>query len=329
MDDEEKAAVLAHELAHLLRGDCVRLKMKEIDPFKWNIAADACINESKADPLLKLERRLTSQLDRPISFVFKDRLIEKGMLPEEFSEKEPGTQEIYDNLTDPKNQEGVPDSLSVDEDMTPAEAMREHTKAALDAKKIIKELEKAGIDTGLDGLGYSKVGGSGGREFAPVEPLGVYEIDPLLKELGRVRGQRRRSFRREGRVSCTPRMLPAKNKKLAIYVDISGSMNHIGRVAKAVALYLDKYDVKWYLFGTKVTEIAGSHMIPTGGYCDGTDFDCIFDNVPTDRQVVVITDGECHLGNPGRVPADTVWAVIGGRQYRLPGHVVNVGVKEV
>lgn len=328
LSDEAKAAILAHEMAHLFRGDCLRIQSKDVDSKKWNVAADACINETKIEPLLAVEFLLSEMYKRPVRFVFKDRLVADGCLPEDFAYKYASTKEIYDNLSPPKGG-GDTDGLEIDDGLSRSDAQVEHAKTIMNARKVKDILKDAGVDQSDSAFKFSKASNRGQYGFEPVKPMEVNQIDALLKALGSSRGKRKRTFRREGRVAYTPRMMPSRNQKVSVYVDISGSMRGVAKVAKAVSLYLGKYDVKWHLFGTKVTDIGSPHQIPTTGLCDGTNFDCIFERAQPDRQIVVITDGECRIEHPERVPSNTVWAVIGKPFGRLPGHVVKVGVREV
>jgi predicted metal-dependent peptidase len=294
------APVLWHEVAHILRGDCIT--MREVPPEECllaNVAMDSLINRH----IDMDEIRRTFPATAGITLEeLREKYPEIPLFPGDW-------EEVADILKKHAAQlQRATGDPRMDDDVTPEEAKKQ--QAIITARAYQRGLLRMSI---------------------PMPPLG--EPHPMLRNINRIvravtmrqrandgLRQRVRSWTRPGRVRGLRGHATRRVRRVAILYDCSGSMSEwipvlMGTqraLGKSHTLHTIVYDTRVLWQGARVAP----RDIPCGG---GTTVSPALAAAAAVRPdvVVAITDGE-HEGSP-TIPADLrpiIWCIVPGGTKR-------------
>jgi hypothetical protein len=336
-------AALAHELAHVLRGDLVRLHQEGLDARRWNISADALINVHMAPEAAEAFQAITYQGVR--EYVGPDRLPETPV----------GSRRVYDVLAEAEQAQaqadgngeaadGGPDGgdgngqadgpgggggpgrapeahdalrPSPDGDgPTPAEQAATVVRARAADPEAVRDLTG---DAPLVGGRAPGQGGAGRRGWPPVEA----RPSPLSEVLRRLAGHQRRLAQHRTRTWLRPGRMPGLTRGVTrppvlhvlLALDVSGSTAAIEPILAGVMAAVQhdaRYSVQWAVWADRAATCAPPPA-PRPDVGGGTAVRSLAELV---RQragewdiVVVATDGEV-ADWPTSAPTAAPWIVV-------------------
>lgn len=216
---EDAVHALAHELAHVLRGDLVRLQSEDLQPIRWNVAADAVINSHLPDDWLT-----------------RHNAVRWTALAARYGWAEPSPPaalEVYRRLADDAD-DGGHDTLATDGTMTDAE----HARVVVTARAADPEAVADVMGGRLPGTGPA-VRRSG---WQTPEPVAVPALRALFHRLdAKAQAARRRHHRdwtRPGRVEGLRGSTRRPTLGVLVGVDVSGSTAALQPVLQGVTAWV-------------------------------------------------------------------------------------------
>lgn len=308
LTEKQREAVLDHEMAHITRGDLVNPRIR-VSAHVWNICTDAVINEylpGLPSGAIKL----------------------KNVAPELYREgaPPPGAEAVWDALrrgpgrgggqessrsdgeesTDQGEENRVPGTDQIIVEVDQERAATEHVKAAtrlaargfsVDKRSITPSEDESpemarATRTALEGIIYRKI----------QERAGTAKV-------------RRRSWVRPARNEHIAGRARVRRGKIAVCIDVSGSMDAIVRRALLFAKHAKRIaEVDIYVWANQVALVRDLNDRQPEVGC-GTDVKCLIKEIESGSYdaAVIVTDGEFDRLDEHDVACmpPTTWVVIG------------------
>jgi len=295
LTDEQARTIVFHEIAHILRGDCL-VKDKTLDHYLMNVAMDSIINsgfpnfrEMFADPPWYPD--LAEQFEE---------------LPKDWV---PGWKVIYDVLAKNGVQMVAIDGAPKNETTDKEKAERAHAKVILEARKV-KELTELGAGAGI----------VDGSRRAVVQPQPLPKWARLLAKVNRkVRRNgfgslvRVRTYNRPGRVEGLRGIARQPRLTIMVILDVSGSCANLEPVFRGLAATLKRhYNVRLGIFANEFAEVKHpAAEVDVGG---GTVWKPVKEGIDKagPSLAIVLTDGEFF--DDLVLPKCPVWFVVYGSE---------------
>ena len=284
---EVRHLALAHELAHILRGDLLALQERGYERLRWNIATDAVINESLRG--------------RPAAWVSYE-WVRKELSREPLPEWLPSAETIYKALgQSPAGGGGTGlegashDALATDGTMTGVK----HAETVIAARGALNdpglgEALPQGLKEALDkalGGGIGR-GGRTAVDRLEAEPVPSRELAQVLEAVAgavRSRKERTRTWTRPGRTDWLRGTTYIPKPRLAVGLDVSGSTGVIRKLLDGLLIWAAQtYEVDAWAWADRAAKIVGRSVPDVGG---GTSVQPFFAQVGDADVVVVLTDG--------------------------------------
>lgn len=283
----QQATLLAHEIAHVARGDVLALQNdKVLSARRWNIAADAHINHGLRQ----------ADIDALHGITYAGLRKTNPHLPPEL----PGTKRLYDLLAE--DQQGG-DGHGSGDDESGEHIARASDGSSVSASEHAKTVLRIRGAAAAEGLDPGKLGAdvqiSGGKRTLPAAkpwspPARLATILAAIRAAGgRGALTRARSYARPGRVPGLKGVLRSPRLSVLLALDMSGSMRdwvpHALSAARALRRDTDCTISVWADRAALAPRI-GSGEVPDVGY--GTNPASLAPLAQQYDAVVVITDGE-------------------------------------
>ena len=314
---EEIQALIEHEVAHALRGDClIPVTMPDIvdscDPILVGCALDIVINSKPlaTDNLNKLATKTGHEISK-YPFLKQDHLISWKMVYEELVKNVPVIEIQFDML---------PDCQIKDKN----KAKKQHIKTILKLRNIKDPELKEKIDQllskiSMDLIQGSVVGDGGGQKGkirmpAPIEN----SLEDLIQRLLNATDvsdsilRKTRGFRREGRIPLLRGTYRVRRSQVLIALDVSGSCYNywsmLGGIAKSLSSVMD---VELILFSTSVEKVEITDTITADNLWGGTTIKPVFEYAENKKPslLVILTDGEIFDNPPTSTKYPVIWAL--------------------
>jgi hypothetical protein len=288
-----RETVLLHELGHIVRGDCLIMGSTSIDQRRWNVAADTLINAG-------LNRNHVEML--------------QGILLDQLGIGEfvhiPNARVVYDLLEQQESQSSQ-SPLSGDvraADASDSRAREIHDDVVTRVKIAISELspaERAEIEAIISALPKVQL-----RELSRVEvPEVPYYLGDILRRVRRYESNsgelvRVRSYTRPGRVEGLRGVTRYPRLRIAVVIDLSGSMTEYYPIVLGIAQYLArKHNITLIGHDTqaRIMTLTQEDISQFGG---GTSWDEAISLLETVKPDITIwfTDGEFENGSVTAIP---------------------------
>ena len=322
----QRRASLYHELAHIWRGDLLRLQEEKLDYLAWNVSSDAMINRQLPDippGAVSFSKTVEKLGVVPNSMAIYQKVVELG--------KDLSKMDIWIDGPKPQPVEDFDPSSLKEEEIWPLPPhLREWVKErwewstdqerqeegegeeyqgdldsssdSIDVIDHAKERGQMAEAFGKDGEapewasekdGIRKGGTSEGQsEWSPREKK-IMKIHVSLRNFAERHRRNRvfsRSWRRNGRTDLIRGSVLDPVPCVHVYLDVSGSTYSEWEELTSLARGLGKY-ARTFVFDTKVQE--WDLVSPLSGIGGGTQWKCIKDHIITSgtKAVIVVTDG--------------------------------------
>ena len=327
LSEQAALEVISHEIAHILRGDCLLAAERGV---LWNIATDAVINHALRDLQAEVPGIITysSVRERFGDETWPEYLPNADIIYARLASQAPGGIPIA-----PADGTGSGPAISdpMTGDVRPAQGdpdvnAAEHARAAAE---IRSRARAAGIDIpGDPGSSASADVPDGARAVSPE----ACAVDAVVRRVRRMiadsRGVNARRDARTWRRSRNglPLRLPLPAAGVAVCVDVSASMTdivpRIMHLAKRLQDELGAETWTWDTGARRVRRIGREVMVPEGG---GTDIRALARALATDVAVIV-TDGEIYPDPVrGAIRARRVLWVLTADRKTLPSSATRPG----
>lgn len=318
-NENERAYLLAHELAHIARGE---LLIKDVNHDAWNIAADDCIAEHL--------RKTPFGSAAPAYIVTHEKLVTQ--YPKLIDVPPTRAQPIYDVIMEAVNQAIKDGNVGADDGSedgirVPMEGCGFGSKGELeDAARGTAARAQGRLLSNAEWQDASK--GAGRGDCLLSRPSRKIEVDGRLSDFMRTlrlatrrgRGvyQRVRSWAREGRVPELPGRLRRPVSRVVVAVDVSGSMvptrERVMRLVKGIERDHEVIWISWASTAQRVRDADDCYSANVGG---GTYFEpaLILSQSFNPDVLLVISDGVLS-DNDFHVPHkfSTIWAIVGTKE---------------
>lgn len=337
---EAVTSILAHELAHVLRGDCLPENNRDIDTRQKHecmmIARDAAINTHEiVDPVETHIPEMTGK-----SVLYERILKQHPDFPKEF----PGTRSLYELLLQECETEGEGDGDGdhqyaldkLDVSDTNADARRIHTKTVIKVKRAIEKV--------ADDMPDAVVNASSGTititnrlPRSKYTPETIAKIDQILEAIDGVDGTRQfvRTWMRPPRAkSRGVVMRGAQYKpraKVVLLYDVSGSMtSYLPQMTALCDELANNYD-PWVILHTSTVIYQGDHIpeeFESGGTMFADAYTAAHERSPD--CIIHVTDGDAYDLDQVRWPScPLVFVAPEMRSFPLQdkGHVITMKAK--
>lgn len=323
LDPRAKYGLLLHELYHLHRLDPVMITLRNYDQELWNIASDVVINDMLQDNEWIQENGVTFGTlkallqDENVPYV-RDALPLYMYLRKAIND---GLRESIRRQMD--NSAGSDLDGNVPEE-DKASAVWELLNIVRRGKRILEnsdllddDVRKALEDMRNDTQDSAKSAGAGGsRELGILPPpqcpawykkwLQWYQ---RLSSSVLYSFKRKRSFRKEGIVDGLAGWGRKGKKKIAIFVDVSGSMDHFLREVLSHGKYLSRIaDAKLYIFADECKLVPPSGVLPNaGGGTRWKPVKKVIDSLGPGYEITLVSD-MCFFDEQPKIDPD--WFVV-------------------
>jgi len=292
-NDEQAKIVLLHEIAHVLRGDC--LGDGDVDPGLANIAKDSIINCGFPD--------FKSHFPSGPPYYW-DLAKEYDELP---SDMIPGWKLIYDVLK--KNSPPMMvsfDAAPQNKTSSRKKAEQIHAKVVLEARKV-EALKKLGAGPLVKGAYQGRVKGQ------PLPPWArlLNKITRKVRKNGFGSLVHVRTYNRPGRVEGLRGVARQPRLTIEVILDVSGSCSALEPVFRGLAQTLKRhYNVRLGVFANQFAEIKRAGEVPEVG--GGTEIRPVMEALDKIRPdlAIILTDGDFF--DALELPTCPVWFVIYG-----------------
>lgn len=338
LPESEQEAVLDHEMAHIIRGDLVSPRLRS-NPRLWNVCTDAVINEYLRGRLPEgavMLEQVAPELWRdgappPSAEAVWDALVRRereqsGASAEgqNGSERREGGDES-DNRSGPGAEGGESGASTTNErqgghDTIVVTASPE--RAATEHVKTVWRLSARGFS-----IDEATARPSPGSQSAPTMEKAARKVFESLLH------RRLQEQYGAAKVRCRSWMRPARNEhiagrsrsrrgRIAVCIDVSGSMDSIVTRAMAFARYSARIaDVEVWVWASAAQRLKNKSERYSVG-C-GTDPKALFESLRKDSYdaIVIVTDGEFEQLEMDDMKglAPITWVIIGYEQGRERG----------
>lgn len=284
LPDVDRNAIIGHELCHILRGDCL---VKADNHEAHNMAADVCINR---------------HYKNSSSFV-RENGMSLEMLEKMFGEKPPqiyNTDVLYnwikERLEKKQMQYNWSDIIAGGEmsSQDTYNGMKEIRRIAGEIEKISDELLKEVWEIGGSLASVSTVvNGSKNIDYPAEAPDWYKKWNDYLRKLKSHRGGLKRTFRKEGIVPEIMGTIRINKKRVAIFIDISGSMSTWEEKMLREAKYLvNKFPgvVRLFVFADECKEVKNNSIPYVGCGTQWLPLEKQIQKLPPNYGVVIVSD---------------------------------------
>lgn len=286
-NDAARTELLLHELAHVFRGDCLA---RPAHPQLWNVATDSIINNTI--PMKHLD-----EICPGIVWKYREDAPHAEVLSEALEQQMgvmlPSAKFVYELLCDRAEQ--LQNMTLGLQDVSPAEgdldkAMKEHAKAVLSAPAELRK--QFGMDI--------KAPKSYTVPKPIADPVLLVKLRQVLRRIiARKDGdtkERTRTWLREGRIPMLPGRARVPRLRVALLIDISGSMTNVLLRILGIATWANReVEARVGVWADTGAWMRGSTPPAVGG---GTNIRAAFDLMKSWKADVtlIITDGYIEPG---------------------------------